>query len=75
MYIYDIIILSKGKPKDNMVGKNRKGGLMQEVMTDKQMEFIANLIADKFETCKTMEDVKDAIKRVREMASKDKQDK
>ena len=44
-------------------------------MTDKQMEFIANLIADKFEACKTMEDVKEAIKRVREMSSKDKQEK
>jgi len=45
---------------------------MTEVMTDKQMEFIANLIADKFEACSTMEDVKKAIKKVREMASKDK---
>jgi len=48
---------------------------MTEIMTDKQMEFIANLIADKFETCATMEEVKEAIKRVREMASKDKHDK
>ena len=47
---------------------------MQEVMTDKQMEFIANLIADKFESCNTMEEVAEAIKRVREMASKEKQD-
>lgn len=44
-------------------------------MTDKQMEFIANLIADKFEACKNMEEVQEAIKRVREMASKEKQDK
>jgi len=41
-------------------------------MTDKQMEFIANLIADKFEACQSMEDVKGAVKKVREMASKDK---
>ncbi|MCL2696702.1 MAG: hypothetical protein FWE74_01320 [Oscillospiraceae bacterium] len=41
-------------------------------MTDKQMEFIANLIADKFEACKDMKDVKSAVKKVRDMASKDK---
>ena len=45
---------------------------MQEVMTDKQMEFIANLIADKFDACNTMEEVKKAAKQVREMACKDK---
>ncbi len=41
-------------------------------MTDWQMEFITNLIADKFESCKTIEEVKGAIKRIREMAVKDK---
>ena len=45
---------------------------MTSVMTDKQMEFIANLIADKFEACQTMEDVKKAVEQVREMARKDK---
>jgi len=47
---------------------------MEEVMTDKQMEFIANLIADKFEACKTIEEVKEAVKQVREMAAKDKRE-
>jgi hypothetical protein len=46
-----------------------------DAMTDKQMEFIANLIADKFESCKTMDEVKKAIESVREMASKDKKEK
>lgn len=40
-------------------------------MTDKQMEFIANLIADKFEACKTMEEVKKAVEQVRKVASKE----
>ena len=46
-----------------------------DVMTDKQMEFIANLIVDKFEACTTMEEVKEAAMQVREMASKDKKEK
>ena len=47
---------------------------MEEVMTDKQMEFIANLIADKFEACETIEEVKETVKQVREMAAKDKRE-
>ena len=47
---------------------------MEDIMTDKQMEFIANLIADKFEACKTIEEVKEAVKQVREMAAKDKRE-
>jgi len=39
-------------------------------MTDKQMEVILNLVADKFTSCKDMEDVEKAIKEVREMATK-----
>ena len=41
---------------------------MTGVMTDKQMEVILNLVADKFAGCQSMEDVKQAIKEVREMA-------
>ena len=48
---------------------------MQEIMTDKQMEFIANLITDKFEACKTMEEVAEAAKQVREMAGNPKDGK
>ena len=40
-------------------------------MTDKQMEVILNLVADKFTACNTMEEVQEAIKQVRDMASKD----
>ena len=43
-----------------------------QAMTDKQLEVIMNLVADKFEGCKNMEEVKQAIKEVREMARKDK---
>lgn len=43
-----------------------------ENMTDKQLEVIMNLVADKFEGCKDMEEVKKAIKEVREMAKKEK---
>ena len=41
-------------------------------MTDKQLEVIMNLVADKFDGCKDMEEVKKAIKEVREMAKKEK---
>ncbi len=45
---------------------------MTAVMTDKQMEVILNLVADKFDSCQSMEDVKKAIKQVRDMAKKEK---
>lgn len=45
---------------------------MEEKMTDKQMEVILNLVADKFAACKDMEEVEKAIKEVREMAKKEK---
>ncbi len=41
-------------------------------MTDKQLEVIMNLVADKFEGCKDMEEVRRAIQEVREMARKEK---
>jgi hypothetical protein len=43
-------------------------------MTDKQLEVIMNLVADKFEGCKNMEEVKKAIEEVRKMAKKEKAD-
>ena len=43
-----------------------------EIMTDKQMEVILNLVADKFSACKNMDAVKNAINEVREMAKKEK---
>ncbi len=45
---------------------------MQEIMTDKQMEVILNLVADKFAGCEDMEEVKKAIEEVRAMAKKEK---
>lgn len=48
---------------------------MQEVMTDKQMEVILTLVADKFEKCKDMDEVKKAIEEVKELAKKEKPDK
>ena len=41
-------------------------------MTDKQMEVILNLVADKFAGCKDMDEVKKAIDEVRNMAKKEK---
>lgn len=43
-----------------------------EGMTDKQMEVILNLVTDKFQSCKNMEEVQKAIREVRDMARKDK---
>lgn len=41
-------------------------------MTDKQMEVIIKLIADKFEHCTTMEEVREAVEELKEMAKKEK---
>lgn len=43
-----------------------------EGMTDKQMEVILNLVADKFQSCKDMGEVKKAIQEVRDMTKKEK---
>lgn len=45
---------------------------MEEIMTDKQIEIILNLVADKFAGCRNMEEVEKAIREVREMAKKEK---
>ena len=45
---------------------------MEENMTDKQMEILLTLVADKFSACRDMEEVKKAIQEVREMAQKNK---
>ena len=45
---------------------------MSENMTDKQMEVILNLVADKFSNCKNMEEVAKAVQEVRNMAKKEK---
>ena len=45
---------------------------MEENMTDKQMEVILNLVADKFSNCKNMEEVAKAVQEVRNMAKKEK---
>lgn len=55
-----------------MTGQAGKGERMKENMTDKQIEIILNLVADKFAGCKSMEEVEKAIHEVREMAKKDK---
>lgn len=47
---------------------------MEDKMTDKQLEVILNLVADKFQSCKDMEEVKKAIEDVRKMAKKEKAD-
>ncbi len=41
-------------------------------MTDKQLEVIMNLVADKFAGCKDMEEVRKAIEEVRNMARKER---
>ncbi len=43
-----------------------------EEMTDKQLEVLLNLVADKFQSCKDMDEVKKAIQEVRDMAKNDK---
>ena len=48
----------------------RKGEVV--TMTDKQLEVIMNLVADKFEGCKDMDEVRRAIQEAREMARKER---
>ena len=43
-----------------------------EIMTDKQMEVILNLVADKFSSCKDMDEEKKEVQEIRDMAKKDK---
>lgn len=43
-------------------------------MTDKQMEFIVNLIADKIKACKDMEEVRKAIDELLAMVKQDEQE-
>lgn len=45
---------------------------MEDIMTDKQMEILLMLVADKFAGCNDMEEVEKAIQEVREMAQKNK---
>ena len=45
---------------------------MEEDMTDKQMEVILNLVADKFSKCKDMDEVTKAVQEIRNMAKKEK---
>lgn len=52
-------------------GQARKEKGMNE-MTDKQLEVILNLVADKFQSCKNMDDVQKAVQEVRDMAKKEK---
>ena len=66
---YYIIVRRK---RLTITGQAEKGGYMKENMTDKQLEVILNLVADKFESCKDMEEVKKAIEDVRKMAKKEK---
>lgn len=51
---------------------NRRKGENMDEMTDKQMEVILNLVADKFAGCKSMDEVKKAVDEVRNMAKKEK---
>lgn len=41
-------------------------------MTDKQLEVILNLVADKFQRLKNMDDVQKAVQEFRDMAKKEK---
>lgn len=59
------------RDEELITGQAEKGVHMNE-MTDKQMEVILNLVADKFAGCKDMEEVKKAIDEVRNMAKKEK---
>ena len=68
--VYNIIV--KRESQMTIVGQAERGGNMNENMTDKQLEVILNLVADKFESCKNMEEVKKAIEDVRNMAKKEK---
>ncbi len=54
-----------------MAGKGREGDIMSEVMTDKQMEMLITLMADKIDSCKDMDEVKKAVEELRALVKKD----
>lgn len=70
---YVIIHTVIGKPV-TITWQSEKGVKM-DIMTDKQMEVILNLVADKFANCKNMEEVQQAIKDIKEMAKNNSPDK
>ena len=41
------------------------------VMTDKQMEFIITLVADKISSCKDMEEVMEAVEELKALVKKE----
>ena len=45
---------------------------MTEIMTDKQLEFIIKLIADKIKSCETIDEAKYAVEELKELLKKDK---
>ncbi len=49
----------------------RESAMSAYVMTDKQMEILLKLVADKFAACNDMDDVRQAIEEVKEMAKKE----
>ena len=68
--MYTIIV--RRESQMTISGQAEEGGCMKEIMTDKQLEVILNLVADKFESCKDMAEVKKAVEDVRNMAKKEK---
>ena len=49
----------------------KENAMSAYVMTDKQMEILLKLVADKFAACKDMDEVRQAIEEVKEMAKKE----
>ena len=43
-----------------------------DAMTDQQMNVILNLVADKFEKCESIEELKKAVNEIRRMAKKER---
>jgi hypothetical protein len=47
-------------------------GKVEAIMTDKQLEFIMKLVADKIKNCQTIEEAKAAVEELKDMLKKDK---
>jgi len=55
----------------NKTCKPGKGTNMEAVMTDKQMELLITLVADKILACKDMDEVKKAVEELKKLVKKE----
>jgi len=46
---------------------------MEDIMTDKQLQFIVDIITEYLDKCDSVDEYKDATEKIRKMAAKEKE--